>query len=169
MTDLRKISVVVGAPWLPPGSSAETWVGNTFPPAEPAVITRLLVIRQRQGHQPEFFCVPTMKGPNLPTRYLGDESVREPLVEGTSRLISEIFEQTDVATHCIGFIRNVVPAPDPSYVYPAPWANVPVFLVAGTAPPIVDGEWFNADRAGTELADRHWWPIVEHYLARNDA
>lgn len=169
MTDLQQIGVNFGAPWLPSGSSAEVWVGNNFPATEPAIVTRLLHIRRTPGHEPEFFCVPTTRGPNLPTRYLWNGSDSESLSVGTSRLIWEIFEQTNVAARCIGFIRNVVHTPNSSYTYPVPWAHVPVFLVANTAHPIVDGEWFGADRARIELSDRHWWPIVEHYLARNDA
>jgi len=79
--------------------------------------------------------------------------------------MAEVFGRSDLATRCIGFIRNVVPTPDPGYTYPPPWAHVPVFLITDTAGPIIAGDWLGADRAQAELSDRHWWPIVGHHLA----
>ena len=64
----------------------------------------------------------------------------------------------------VGFVRNVVPAPDSVYAYPTPWAHVPVLAVDGAADPVVDGEWIDLERARDALGTRHWWPVVEHRL-----
>lgn len=112
------------------------------------------------------FCVSTPRGRNLPTRYLYDDLDHESLSEGLRQLVWDIFGETEIATRCVGFIRNVVPTPDTTYTYPVPWAHVPVFLITDPAQPVVEGTWVGADRARSELADRHWWPIVEDYLTR---
>jgi hypothetical protein len=166
MSDARQIANVLDAPWLPPGSSAEVWVGDDCRAPHPAIVTRLLLLKRNSSGELEFFCVPTPKGPNLPTRYLFTGTDRESSPEGASSLMCEVFGRADLPTRCIGFVRNVVPTPAAGYTYPSPWAHVPVFLVTDTAAPIVDGAWFGAGRGQSELSDRHWWPIVKHYLAR---
>ncbi|WP_054012796.1 hypothetical protein [Arthrobacter sp. ERGS1:01] len=169
MTDERRIARVLDAPWLPPGSTAEAWAGNDCQVIDPVIVTRLLLVRRSSAGTLEFFRVPTPRGPNLPTRYLWGSEDHESVADGTSRLMTEVFGRGDLATRCIGFIRNVVPTLDPNYAYPSPWAHVPVFLVTDTAEPIVAGDWVGADRAHAELADRHWWPIVGNYLTAQDA
>ena len=63
-----------------------------------------------------------------------------------------------------GYIRNVVPSPDGSYLHPTPYAHVPVFEPTEPVDPVVDGRWLTLDSARADLSIRHWWPIVEHRL-----
>lgn len=67
----------------------------------------------------------------------------------------------------MGFIRNVVPLPDDSYQHPTPHAHVPVFAVTADVPPTVQGRWYGLDQAQSDLAVRHWWPIVAWALNPN--
>ncbi|PYI69768.1 hypothetical protein CVV68_01275 [Arthrobacter livingstonensis] len=77
----------------------------------------------------------------------------------------DVFGRADLATRCVGFIRNVVPSPDASYAYPTPWAHVPVNLITDTVEPLIAGEWISVVHGGSEFSEQHWWPIVEHYLS----
>lgn len=153
------------APWLPEGSSAETWVGHDCQVGEPVIVTRLLIVRRNSAAAWEFFCVPSPKGANLPTRYVWADHGRESSQEGTTQLMQEIFGHADLATRCVGFIRNVVPRPDANYEYPSPRAHIPVRLILSNAEPAVPGQWFDLDRAQAELSQQHWWRIVEHFLS----
>lgn len=164
MTAARLIATTPDAPWLPPGSSAEVWAGADCASPEPAIIVRLLLPRRNISGQPEFFCVPTARGLDLPTRFLGDESERERASHGLARLVYDVLGHSEVTTRSVGFVRNVVPDPDAEYPHPTPWAHVPVFVAVDDLPPIVDGEWVTVGRGRAELTSRHWWPIVEHYL-----
>ncbi|WP_218713408.1 hypothetical protein [Arthrobacter sp. BF1] len=163
MTDAR-LMTTAPALWLPQGSSAETWVGHDCQVREPVIVTRLLIVRRNSGSALEFFCVPSPKGANLPTRYLLADHAEESSLDGTAKLIREIFGHTALATRCVGFIRNVVPSPDENYKYPSPWAHIPVHLVLSSAEPAVAGEWFDLNRGHAELSQQHWWRIVEHFL-----
>lgn len=165
MSDERRIATTVDAPWLPAGGSAEVWVGNDCHVALPVIVTRLLVVRSNPSGALEFFCVPTPRGPNLPKRYLWGKGAHESSSEGTSRLMEDVFGNLGLANRCIGFIRNVVPTPGDGYTYPSPHAHVPVFLISETASPIISGAWFGLEQGQLELSDRHWWPIVEYWLA----
>lgn len=153
------------APWLPVGSSAETWVGYDCQVDEPVIVTRLLIVRRKSAAAWEFFCVPSPKGANLPTRYVWADHAGESSQDGKSQLMREIFGHADLATRCIGFIRNVVPCPDANYEYPSPRAHIPVHLILGNAEPAVAGDWFDLNRAQAELSQQHWWRIVERFLA----
>jgi hypothetical protein len=165
VTEAQLIATTPEAPWLPPGSSAEVWVGEGCAAAEPVIIVRLLLTRRNASDSAEFFCVPTARGLDLPTRFLGVDSERERASDGLARLVHEVLGLSEVATRCVGYVRNVVPAPDGEYPHPTPRAHVPVFVpVTADAQPVMDGEWVALDRGRTELEARHWWPIVEHYL-----
>jgi hypothetical protein len=122
------------------------------------------VTRRHPTGAPEFFCLPTSKGPNLPTTRLWDGPSTIDVREGVRRLQQEVLGRDGLATVCVGFVRNVVPNPDVGYVYPSPWAHVPVMLLDQPADPIVTGEWFRVPRGRRLLSDRHWWRIVEHHL-----
>jgi hypothetical protein len=63
----------------------------------------------------------------------------------------------------LGYVRNTVPTPDADYPWPAPKACFAVYL--GHLLPAGDadvGAWLALDRAGPELSQRHWWPLMEH-------
>ena len=164
MTDERLIATTQEAAWLPPGSSAEVWAGEDCAVAEPAIIVRLLLTKRGSSGRPEFFCLPTAKGLDLPTRFLGSGHERALPSEGLALLADDVLGNSEVATRCAGYVRNVVPTPTDDYPHPTPWAHVPVFLVVGAAEPVVAGEWITLNRARVELTTRHWWPIVEHHL-----
>jgi hypothetical protein len=165
MTDGRLIAVTPEARWLPPGSVAEVWAGGDCAAAGPAIIVRLLVTQPDATGRARFFCVPTAKGLDLPTRFLGADDERAHPSEGLAHLAREVLGRNDVATRCAGYVRNVVPRPDSSYPHPTPWACVPVFVATDPDMPVVDGEWVTLQRGRAELPSRHWWPIVEHHLA----
>ncbi|GAA1650526.1 hypothetical protein [Actinoplanes couchii] len=154
---LRLIRSVPGAPWLPEESTAEVWSGADIEVPEPAVIVRLLVQRQA-GTGRELFCIRTPKGLDIPTVFLGTEDGWRPASEGIAELTSQ-FLTDGTATRCVGFVRNIVPAPDETYRLPAPLAHVPVFTPrdATAVPPEDAGTWIGDP---SPLAERHWFPIA---------
>ena len=160
----RLIGRTTGASWLPPGSDAEVWAGDIDSLPEPSIIVRLLFTRRSRGGSARFFCVPSAKGPDLPTRFLDPELERPDPASGVRKLVQEVLGRQDVTTRCVGYVRNVVPAPDAGYAYPTPLAHVPVLAVDGVADPVVDGEWLDLESARDTLSTRHWWPVVEHRL-----
>lgn len=164
MTEAELIATTPEAPWLPPDSTAEVWAGKDCRVPEPVIIVRLLVTRSGANGHPEFFCVPTAKGADLPTQFLGAGPEREDPSDGLGRLVEEVLGR-EISSRCIGYVRNVVPNPDDTYAHPTPWAHVPVFEAVGARHlPIAAGEWVTMDRGRNELPSRHWWPIVEHHL-----
>lgn len=165
MTKARLIATTADAPWLPPGSSAEVWLGEDCAPAESVIIVRLLLTRRGPAGDPEFFCVSTDKGLDLPTRFLGAGRERVPASEGLALLAYDVLGDSEIATRCAGYVRNVVPTPTADYPHPTPWAHVPVYVAVDPVRPVVDGEWVTLDRARTELTARHWWPVVERHLS----
>ena len=160
----RLLAATEQAPWLPPGSAAEVWVGADCAVPEPAIIVRLLLTRRTGTDNPAFFCVPTAKGPDLPTRFLGTGHERVRPYDGLVLLLGDVLGDGDAATRCVGYVRNVVPRPDDSYPHPTPRAHVPVFVGLDAGKPVADGEWVSLGRGRAELRSRHWWPIVEHHL-----
>lgn len=153
------------AAWLPPGSIAEVWAGQDCMPPEPAIIVRLLLTRPGTdaASWEQFFCVPTAKGLDLPTLFLGRGSARMTIQQGLDALCRDVCG-TAVPLKCVGFVRNVVPAPDASYPHPTPHAHVPVFVPRSASAPTATGTWVDVVSGVPDLADRHWWPIVEHHL-----
>ncbi|MQW75298.1 hypothetical protein GHK92_05375 [Nocardioides sp. dk4132] len=124
---------------------------------------RLLLVRHTAGGA-EFFCVPTSRGLDLPSLALARGTTSLTAAEGLALLATTTHGRADIEHLCVGYVRNVVPHPDPSYPHPTPWAHVPVFEPAGTVEPTCDGTWVSLDTARSELSVRHWWPIVEHRL-----
>lgn len=164
MTDAHLIATTAEASWLPPGSSAEVWAGEDCALAEPAIIVRLLLTKRGASGRPDFFCVPTRKGLDLPTRFLGPDHERLLPSEGLALLAHDVLGNREVSTRCVGYVRNVVPTPTDDYPHPTPWAHVPVFVTVDAAKPVVDGEWITLNRGRAELTSRHWWPIAENHL-----
>jgi hypothetical protein len=162
--DVRLARRTVEAPWLPAGSDAEVWVGDIDSLPEPSIIVRLLLTRRSGPGPTRFFCVPSAKGLDLPTRFLDRDTERPDPSRGVARLVTAVLGPGAVTTHCVGYVRNVVPVPDADYPHPTPWAHVPVVVVDGAPEPAVDGEWVDLESARDQLSTRHWWPIVEHHL-----
>ena len=162
VTDEQLIATTPDAEWLPAGSTAEVWAGEHCRLPDDCIIVRLLVTRRGR----EFLVVPTVKGLDLPTQFLGPDGERMSPRDGLKRLLRTTVGRDDVTTHCVGYVRNVVPEPDAGYPHPVPHAHVPVFATDDAPNPVVDGEWVSLDGARDELSVRHWWPIVETALVR---
>jgi hypothetical protein len=156
----KLVKSVPGASWLPPGSTAEVWVGADIEAPEPAVIVRLLVWRETVSGA-QLFCIQTPKGFDIPTVFLGSEDGWRAPADGIAALTSEYLGKA-ASTRCIGFVRNLVPIPDETYHLPAPLAHVPVFVPRDPSllPPEDAGTWISASDAPSLLAERHWWPIA---------
>ncbi|WP_145229195.1 NUDIX hydrolase [Rudaeicoccus suwonensis] len=153
------------AAWLPPGSTAEVWAGEDCRPPDHAIIVRLLLVRANAdaARGAEFFCVETAKGLDLPTLFLGPTGARMTTEQGLEALCREVCG-TSLPLRCVGFVRNVVPTPDASYPHPVPHAHVPVFAPQSDVTPTAGGMWVDGVSARSDLAARHWWPIVERHL-----
>lgn len=160
----RLVASTADASWLPPGSTAEVWACDSTAGPEPAIIVRILLSRIGSGGEPEVFCVEVAKGLDLPTRFLGGDNGWTAPTAGLDDLSRDVFGRV-VPTRCVGYVRNVVPTPDESYQYPAPYAHVPVFAVTSTAQPVVPGEWVSLSRGRDVLSTRHWWPVAEWLLS----
>jgi len=163
MNGAELLAVHRDAPWLPPGSSAEVWACNAAVGPDPAAIVRLLLTRHLFGREPEFFCVDSPKGLDLPSRFLGNGDRWERPAEGIAALSSEVTGQS-VEVLCVGYVRNVVPFPDDSYSLFTPNAHVPVYRAQTPAAPIVHGERLTIKEGRNGLTARHWWRIVDHSL-----
>lgn len=165
MTTARLIFRTPDAPWLPPGSEAEVWAGGVNSLPQPTIIVRLLVTRRSDQGRSNFFCVPSAKGLDLPTRFLNPEHERLHPLSAAAQLLGEVLGSEDVGMRCVGYVRNVVPIPDANYKHPTPFAHVAVLALESSADPIVTGEWVDLETARDSLTPRHWWPIVEHHLS----
>ena len=166
MADAQVIAVTADPPWLPSGSRAEVWAGDDCHPPDPVIIVRLLLTTPEAADPPQFFCVPTSKGLDLPSRFLGDGHDRLPPARGLAALAGDVLGTSEVETRCVGYVRNVVPRPAHDYAHPVPFAAVPVFAAVNASQPVTRGEWITADDGAAQLATRHWWPIVEAHLGR---
>ena len=154
------------APWLPGGSTAEVWAGTEVEVPDTCIIVRLLLTRADADGR-RFFCLPTYRGLDLPTMSLGTGPEQMSVADALSLLSERVLGRAELELICLGYVRNVVPARDADYVYPTPWAHVPVFTLppAVETLPVVTGSWLTLDAARPDLSGRHWWPIVEHHLA----
>lgn len=161
MPDVRLIGSTPDAPWLPAGSTAEAWAGAGCAVPDAVIIVRLLLSRPGAAG-PELFTVPTERGPDLPTQRLSDATG---WTDGLAALSERTCGRRDLGHRCIGYIRNVVPAPDAVYPHPVPWAHVPVFAPSQPVEPVCDGTWVGLEASRPDLAVRHWWPVVERHLA----
>lgn len=140
------------APWLPPGGHADV-VRSSVAPA-PAGLVRLLVRRDDA-----VWCTAREDGRvDLPTRAVPAGDPDGGLTAG--RLALDVLGPGAVPTP-LGFVRNVVAAPDATYPWPTPLAHFTVWTAQGT--PSGPGTWVGL--GSTTLTDRHWWPLVESWSA----
>ncbi|GAA1478640.1 hypothetical protein GCM10009623_30860 [Nocardioides aestuarii] len=168
VTPVELVTSTPAAPWLSDGSTAEVWAGTAVEVPDPCIIVSLLLPRTTsEGHR--FFCVPTARGLDLPTKPLGPGPGRVSVDEGLAQLVVQTLGHADVDLACVGYVRNVVPVPDATYPHPTPWAHVPVFEPTVEVDPVVTGSWVSLDDARPELRARHWRPIVEHRLEASAA
>lgn len=164
MTDGRLVATTPDASWLPPGSTAEVWAGRDCDVPDPCIIVRLLLTRGPGPAASEFFCVPTHRGLDLPTLPVGQDTSRLSAGQAIEALAETVLGAMRVRLRCVGYVRNVVPAPDADYPHPTPWAHVPVFAAKADLEPVVEGSWVTLDAARADLSVRHWWAIVEQHM-----
>ena len=141
--------------WLPAGSRADV-IASRQMDAPPRTVVVRAVLRNDRG----LFVMdrPDGGGPDLPTRAVAQaESARQAL----ESLGADLGIGPGDAT-LLGYVRNVVPAPDPGYPWPAPTACFAVFSVSDGdgAPASGTGTWCPPERQEAELGERHWWPLV---------
>jgi|GEM_PF-1736523 len=122
------------------------------PPAgEPTGLVRLLVARGN-----EVFCVPRADGrTDIPTRAVPEG--HDPRGE-IAVLAAEVLGGADVRP--LGYVRNLVVAPEPGYPWPVPVACFAVWTPASSVEPQVPGTWCRE----AQLRDRHWWPLAVQLL-----
>ena len=119
-------------------------------------MVRLLVTRDRQVLT---LPRPDGSGLDLPTRRVGDEGVDASL----QALLADTLGDPGPA-ELLGYVRNVVADGGAGYPWPVPHAHFAVWRCVLPAGAAVVGEWVGPDRAGRELAERHWWPLAAHVL-----
>lgn len=140
---------VPDAPWLPPGGRAEVVRSPTAP--RPTGLVRLLV--RRDG---TVFCTPRDDGRlDLPTRRVSGD---DPDGSVTARRLVRDVLGPGARPSPVGYVRNVVPAPDDDYPWPVPVAHFTVWEAVGE--PVRDGRWVDVSVGSSVLGTRHWWPLV---------
>ncbi|MCC2320792.1 NUDIX hydrolase [Cellulomonas xiejunii] len=137
------------APWLPAGGRADV-VRSAVPPS-PVGLVRLLA---RDGSA--VFCAARDDGRvDLPTRVVPADDPDGSVT--AARLTREVLGDGPRAVP-VGFVRNVVAAPDPDYAWPTPLAHFAVWTAVGV--PRGAGEWVDVADATCVLRNRHWWPLL---------
>lgn len=141
-------------PWLPPGSRADVIASRQDSPPPNTVVVRvvardassLLVVERADG-----------AGLDLPTRTVAQGEKAE---DALRSLCDEFGIRSDGAS-LLGYVRNVVPRPDPAYPWRTPAACFALFAVTtdGRAP--TTGTWLPTERQADQLGERHWWPLID--------
>lgn len=163
MPDAQLLTSTPDASWLPNGGTAEVWAGADCQVPDPCIIVRLLAVR-RTPDAHTFFVVPTAKGLDLPTLFLGRGEDKLSVADGLEGLRVSTFASSSIVETCVGYVRNIVPSGSLDYPHPMPFAHVPVFRMTDDAEPVADGAWIDLEAARRDLSSRHWWPIVNHAL-----
>ncbi|MFC7491207.1 MULTISPECIES: DUF4031 domain-containing protein [unclassified Knoellia] len=149
----RVVRSTPDAPWLPPGSRADVIASRQDNPPPNTVVVRaavrdargLLVVERADGH-----------GPDLPARTVGEG---ETAVLALASLCADLGLSADSA-RLLGYVRNVVSTPDPTYPWPTPQACFTVHAVPADGATPTAGSWCPPARQERELGDRHWWPLL---------
>ncbi|WP_082569489.1 DUF4031 domain-containing protein [Knoellia sp. Soil729] len=139
--------------WLPPGSRADVIASRQVDAPPRTVVVRAVI---SSGRGMLVVSRPDGAGHDLPTRSVAEgESARQALESLGADLGIGLGDAT-----LVGYVRNVVPAPDRGYPWPAPTACFAVFAlsVGGSGP--ATGTWCPPERQEAELGERHWWPLV---------
>ena len=142
------------APWLPPGSRADVVVAAAGQgPPDPVCLARLLVTCDGQ-----VLTLPRAdgRGLDIPTRAVGEESLADCLESLTLGALGRLRPTT-----LLGYVRNLVPAPQPGYPWPVPHAHFAVWHCRLPRAREVEGTWLDLREAEAELGERHWWPLVD--------
>lgn len=151
----RVVRSVPEAPWLPPGSRADVIRSRQDDPPSTTVVVRLalwhgtdlLVMDRTDG-----------RGPDLPSAPVAHLSPGEAL----DRLHRVVTGAPAADLHLAGYVRNVVPVPEPDYPWPAPVASFAVWrrdVRSANGLPV--GRWLAQEEQEDQLSGRHWWPIFD--------
>ena len=149
----RVVHSTPDAAWLPPGSRADVIASRQDSPPPRTVVVRALVQSERGLLVVER---PDGRGPDLPTRTVAGGEPAEVTLEA----LCEGLGLSAVGAALLGYVRNVVPTPDPTYPWPAPTASFAVFTVLSDGDAPRTGTWCPPNRHEVELGERHWWPLV---------
>ena len=152
----RVVRAVPDAPWLPPGSRADVIASRQDEAPANTVVVRLAL---RRGS--EVFVVARPDGGwDLPSRPVGDDAPWGAL----GALVRDLTgDPAALTATLLGYVRNTVPTPDADYPWPAPKACFAVYTDrVRRADDLATGLWLSPDAARSELAQRHWWPLLDH-------
>lgn len=152
--DERVLHTTSNAEWLPPRGGTAQVIALAEPPPRPMSLVRLLLRREDR-----VFCVPRERTGgklDLPTRLVGEHDPQGALAIAE---LARCITRTDALLTFIGAVRNTVDRPSPGYGWPAPVSHFGVWGGAD-ADPVVDGVWLPVGRCRSELADRHWYPLL---------
>lgn len=151
----RVVASVPDAPWLPPGSRADVITSSQEAPPSTTVVVRLalrrgtdLLVLERRG-----------RGLDLPSAPVGGHSA----IEALDRLAAVVLGGSALPRPTlVGYVRNTVPHPDDDYPWPTPQAAFAVFTAElERSARVAAGSWLEASRMEAELAERHWWPLLD--------
>jgi hypothetical protein len=151
----RVVQAISAAPWLPPGSRADVIASRQDDAPTTTVVVRLgllrgdqlLVVRRADGG-----------GLDLPMTRVADDG---PVAATTQLYAAVLGHAAGSPPSLVGYVRNTVPSPDADYPWPVPRACFAVY-VARVAPREVPelGSWLPLAEAGSQLSQRHWWPLL---------
>lgn len=147
----RVVMSTPDAPWLPPGGRADVIASRQGDPPPNTVVVRA-VVRDERGLLVS--ARPDGLGPDLPTRTV---ATGESALEALRELCVDLGIEAD-GVRLLGYVRNVVRAPDADYPWPVPYACFSLFTL--TSANGVTGTWCPPERQQAELGERHWWPLV---------
>lgn len=148
----RVVMSTPDASWLPPGGRADVIASRQDNPPPNTVMVRAVVRGSRGLLVVER---PDGRGLDLPSRAVAAGETAEDAFRG---LYADLGVSADGAS-LLGYVRNVVRAPDADYPWPVPNACFALFAVLSRDS--VAGSWCPAGRQEAELGKRHWWPLVD--------
>jgi hypothetical protein len=149
----RVVRAVPGAPWLPPGSRADVIASRQDEAPANTVVVRLALVRG-----PDLFVVERAGGGwDLPATPVDGGAPRTALAS----LVAELVDGSTGSPTLLGYVRNTVPTPEAGYPWPVPKACFAVYSSSPVGAEVVaTGRWLSPTQAGSELAQRHWWPLL---------
>jgi hypothetical protein len=153
----KVIASVPDAPWLPPGSRADVIASRQENPPSHTVVVRLALFR---GDDLLVLDRADGGGADLPSAPVAGATPSE-AVDLLHRVVTG--EGTAPDMRLAGYVRNVVPHPDPDYPWPVPTAAFVVYRrEVGPRIAALAGRWLLPSEQAEQLAERHWWPLLEH-------
>lgn len=124
--------------------------GSSAPP-HPTSVVRLLVTA---GDAILVVPRPDGRGLDIPTALVATD------VEATLQDLRSRFLTREVTPRLLGFVRNTVTAASGGYEWPVPVAHFVLWHCEVGKGEARQGRWLGRPDAATQLAERHWWPLV---------